>query len=370
MKIANVIDALTRGGADRQALNAVLALTRMGADAELVHYYGWSDELRAYDHPALKECRVTCLPRGKGGLGFVRRLRGYLATGGFDVVHGFKGTSSVYACLAGRLAGVRAVLAGYRGQYEERRFTRVAHRVIDRLAAGWVVNSRAIAASLVRGIGADEKRVHVVYNGLDFEGLVSPLTGSEARCRLGLEQTARTVTMIAQLRPEKNHLMFLEVAAAVLVDCPAARFLLAGDGRERPAVEQRARSLGIADAVLLLGNRADVPDILAASEVSVLTSPREGLSNALLESMATGKPVVSTAYPGVEELVTDGQEGFVVPCGDAQAMARAVIRLLADSELRQRIGQQGRKTAETRFSLDAMGSSLLGVYSRCLGEAN
>jgi glycosyltransferase involved in cell wall biosynthesis len=117
---------------------------------------------------------------------------------------------------------------------------------------------------------------------------------------------------------------------------------------------------------MFLGNRADVPDLLAATDVTVLTSQVEGLPNALVESMCLGVPVVSTDYPGVEELVTDGREGFVAPRGNAPALAERVGHLLQDEALRRQMGACGRRTVEARFGLEAMATNLLAAYQMCL----
>jgi len=122
----------------------------------------------------------------------------------------------------------------------------------------------------------------------------------------------------------------------------------------------------VSEAVRFLGDRSDIADILAATDVSVLTSHYEGLANALIEAMSAGVPVVSTDYAGVEELLTDGRQGFIVPRGDAAAMARRVCQLLDDPGLRERMRREGIESAEQRFSIEAMAGSLRLVYETCL----
>jgi L-malate glycosyltransferase len=368
MRVAIVIDSLNRGGAEHQALNAVLQLTRCGIDAELIHYHAHRPGLDGYDHPALREAKVTFLPKNGRPLRFLRQLRSYLRARRCDVVHGFKEASAIYACPAGWMAGTPAVLGGCRGQYQEKGLTRLCHRTVNRISSGWIVNSQAIADSLVQRLGARCDRIFVVYNGLDAGVFVSSLSPAEARRRLGLPVDSETVSILARLRPEKNHVMFLEMAACLLNRRPGVRFLIIGDGELRPALEGRAASLGITNSVLFLGNRDDVRDILAATDLSVLTSPFEGLSNALLESMAAGKPIVTTDYPGVDELVATGEFGIVTPVGNAEAMALAVENLLDDADRRKRMSQQARATVVQRFSVEAMGARLIEVYQQCLAR--
>jgi glycosyltransferase involved in cell wall biosynthesis len=235
-----------------------------------------------------------------------------------------------------------------------------------RLVDAWIVNARAIADSAVAAIGARREDFFILYNGIEPEAFVSALTPAEAKRRIGLDPGCPVVAKMARLHPQKNHPMFLRMAAAVLQRRPDARFLIVGDGPLRAALEEQARSMGLAGAVLFLGLRGDVPDLLAATDVSVLTSDFEGLANALLEAMSVGLPVVTTDYPGVEEIITDRQEGFVVPREDAQTMAEAICRLLDRDDLRREMGQCGVRTVKTRFSMEAMASNLFSIYRTCL----
>ena len=176
------------------------------------------------------------------------------------------------------------------------------------------------------------------------------------------------MTIVAGLRPIKNHRLFLDMARLVLAEIPETRFLLAGEGEMRPTLERYARELEISGRVMFLGGRSDIPDVLAATDVSVLTSHSEGLPNALLESMAVGIPVVTTDYAGARELVTDGAEGFIVPRGDAAALADRVLRLLREERLRESMGGNGARTVAGRFSMDAMAASFLSAYDACMAR--
>ncbi len=365
MKVAILIDALNRGGAERQVLNTTWALSREGCPVELIHYYA-IDGRSGYDHPAFHEARVVCIPKRGRPLGFVWRLAGYLRRGRFDVVHAFKSVPTLYGCLAGKLAGVPVILGGCQGEYEDRGLARLGHRIAKPFLAGWITNTRSIVESLVREIGVAREDCHVVYNGIDPRSFASSLSPSGARTRLGLPPDAQTVVIVAGLRPVKNHRLFLDMARLVLARLPETRFLLAGDGEERRALERYAREIQVADRVLFLGSRSDIPDVLAATDVSVLTSHSEGLPNALIESMAVGVPVVTTDYAGAAEFMTDGEEGFIVPRGDARAMADRVCHLLEDPSRRKTMGEKGTRTIGGRFSMEIMAAGFLEVYRRCL----
>jgi glycosyltransferase involved in cell wall biosynthesis len=366
MKVAIVIDSIMRAGAERQALYTARGLARRGCDVELVYYTRSSCD---YDLGLAGDARATYLPKEGRPLRFFRRLREHLERGAFDVAHSYKSSACIYGGLAARLAGVPVILGGLRVEYDDRGLLRLGHRFLQRIQTGWVVNSRAVAQSVVRAIGADPARCFVVHNGIDPSLFRSPLTKREAREKLGLDPDVPTVSIVARFRRQKNHGVFLAAADRVRQLVPDARFLLIGDGPERPAIEARIAELGLGWSVELLGERSDVADCLAATDVSVLSSDYEGVSNSLMESMSAGVPVVSTRYPGADELVNDGQDGYLVPCGDARALADRLCKLIADPAERARLGRNGRRTIETRFGIDAMAAALIAIYEACLRSA-
>jgi glycosyltransferase involved in cell wall biosynthesis len=334
VKVAIVIDGLARGGAELQALNAVFALSREGCDARLYYYRGRSAYTPVESHPAIEQGRVTRIPGDGGPPVLLWRLARTFRRERIDVVHGFKSVTTLYSSLAGRLAGTPVVLGGCRVEYDRRGLLWLGHRLIRNLPDGWIVNSRAVARSLQTRLGVPTECCHVVENGVDRNRWASILSGAQARERLGLPAGAPTMVCVAMLRPQKNHALLFQAAARVFERFPSAFLLLAGDGPARNDLEQAAARMNISSRVRFLGNRSDVADILAAGTVSVLASHYEGTSNALIESMCAGVPVVTTDYPGAEELVTDGKDGFVVPRGDAGALADRMGRLLGDMSLR------------------------------------
>jgi glycosyltransferase involved in cell wall biosynthesis len=143
----------------------------------------------------------------------------------------------------------------------------------------------------------------------------------------------------------------------------AAALAVVGDGPLRAALAESAERLGVASHVELLGDRADVRDVLAALDVFVLPSRTEGMSNALLEAMATGLPVVATAVGGTPEVIADGSSGLLVPVDDPAAMAAAIVRVLDDPSLAGRLGAAARQTVEERYGAKSMVRRLEAVYA-------
>jgi glycosyltransferase involved in cell wall biosynthesis len=173
-----------------------------------------------------------------------------------------------------------------------------------------------------------------------------------------------TVLAVGRLRPPKDFPTL--VRAVARLEPGAVRLEIAGDGPERAALASEIERLGLDGTVELLGTRSDVPDLLAAADVFVLSSDSEGLPMSVLEAMAAGVPVVATAVGGVPELVRDDETGLLVPPRDPGALAAALGKLAADPELRRRLGGAGRRRVENEFSLDAFHRAHLDVYRAAL----
>jgi glycosyltransferase involved in cell wall biosynthesis len=160
----------------------------------------------------------------------------------------------------------------------------------------------------------------------------------------------------------------VDAAALVVRRVPDARFVIAGEGELRGALEHQIKALGLEKHVILAGFRPDVLSLHKAFDIFVMSSLTEGLGTSLLDAMACGKPVVATTAGGIPEVVRDGETGLLVPPKDDQAMADAIVRLLKDGSLRARMGAAGMSLANTRFSAERMVAETLAVYADVRAE--
>lgn len=206
---------------------------------------------------------------------------------------------------------------------------------------------------LVEEAGFPIAKVHTIYNGVDTDRF-APRGADEVRRAVGLAEEDPVVAILAALRPEKNHELFLQGAALIVQQAPDAKFLIIGDGPRRAALEALCTKLKLDDAVQFLGNRADIPELLAAVDVLALTSHNEASPVSILEGLCSGCPVVASDVGSVRETVVDGETGLIVPAGDVDAYAAAVTRLLSDADYRARLGAAGRRLVIDRWSLDGM----------------
>lgn len=220
---------------------------------------------------------------------------------------------------------------------------------------------------LVEVEGFPTAKVHVIPNGVDTDRFRPQPPDATLRTTLGLGPTDRAVVIVAALRPEKNHEMLLEAIARVRQTRPEVKLLVVGEGPERANIDRRAAELGISDAVRMLGNRSDVPAVLATADVFALSSRMEANPVSILEALACEIPVVAPRVGSIPETVRDGETGYLVEPGDASAMADRILDLLRDDEARRAMGAAGRSLVVAHGSLDAMVQGyqrlIAGIYN-------
>jgi len=195
--------------------------------------------------------------------------------------------------------------------------------------------------ALVEKDGFPVKRVHVIKNGISPDRYNISSDKRTAKKKVGLDPDRRYLICVARFHPVKDHTTLLNSFSRIIAKSPDVDLLLAGDGALRHMLEQQAIQLGISQHVHFLGVRKDIPDLMHASDVFVLTSLSEATSITLLEAMASSLPVVVTNVGGNPEVVKEGINGFLAPRGDIDGIANACLRLFADDKLCSRMGRNG-----------------------------
>ncbi len=282
------------------------------------------------------------------------------------VTVGTGGDKMFWGRLAGWLSGVPVICSALHstGLPDHVEFS---NRLLAPLTDAFIAVAEPHGRYLAEHEGCPAAKVVVIPNGVDAERF-SPRPPNERLLEeLNLDPAAPVAGIVAGLRPEKNHEMFLRVAASVCERLPAARFLVVGDGPERAKLESLAASLGVADAVRFLGTRCDVEEVLSLVDVLLLSSHMEANPTCVLEAMAAGKPVVATRVGSVAETVLPGKSGYLVGPGDWQAMAAYALELLGDCQRAEEMGRAGRQQAIARWSVDRMVRGyedlIAGVYA-------
>jgi glycosyltransferase involved in cell wall biosynthesis len=283
-----------------------------------------------------------------------------------QIAHAHKGRARTLALLAG-LMGARAVLVLNRGvSFRVGRLHRVGYT--SRRVHAIVAVCQSIKDGLVAS-GVSGAKVEVIYSGTDLERFHPGVDGSSVRRELGLTREHALVTQVG-VRSWRGWGDVLEAMRIVAAACERARLLFVGAPGPRLAeIAERAREAGLADRVLALGHRDDVPAILNASDVVVDASYAGlGITGSIREALACERPVVATRLEGMPELVVDGETGLLVPPREPAAMAAAILALLRDTTAAQAMARAGRKRVETSFSLRAKLDATEALYRRLTGQ--
>jgi glycosyltransferase involved in cell wall biosynthesis len=262
------------------------------------------------------------------------------------------GDKMFWGRLAAKLAGVPVVASALHSTGWPDGVGRL-NRLLTRWTDAFIGVADAHARHLVEGEGFPAEKVHTIYNGVDCERF-APQDATAVRQELGITDDAPIVGILAALRPEKNHELFLQGARKILDQVPATQFLIIGDGPRRQELEAVAANLGVAESTHFLGSRSDIPALLAACDVVALTSHNEAAPVSILEALSTGVPVVSANVGSVKETVIAEETGRLFPPGDVAAYAQNVIELLANPTARRCMGAEGRRRVMARWSLQAM----------------
>jgi glycosyltransferase involved in cell wall biosynthesis len=291
-----------------------------------------------------------------------------------DVVHGFLPLANLMSAVAGRAGFIRLVMISKRslGIYQDhypkmKRLDRIANAISHVITA----NSRAVAEDTQARDGYEASRIVVIPNGLDFTLIDDALHHrDETRGELRLSQTDIAIAMVANLIPYKGHLELIEAFARIAGDDSRFKLFLIGEDRGiGPNLLTTARKLGVADRMKLLGLRHDVPKLLSAMDIGVMASHEEGFSNALLEKLAAGLPVVATSVGGNPEALEGMPNCILVRPRDPNDLARGMASLLDQLGAADNSRETRRRLVRERYSVDAMVDAYEHLYRRSQRKA-
>ncbi|HEV2417892.1 MAG TPA: glycosyltransferase [Terriglobia bacterium] len=347
------------GGSERQFTILVSALRERDVRVEV----GCLARIGAFQSGQGEVAQFPCGGSLYGWRSWTSRftLARYLRARRIEVAHAFDFYTNLMLIPAARLARIPVVLGSHRQLGDllgasRFRAQNLSFRLCDRV----ICNSRAAAQSLLDQ-GLPQRKIEIIPNGLSADVFVPvqpALPQSPATLRVG---------MIARMNnPVKNYPGFLRAAALLAPKFPHVEFVLVGDGPLRPEIERLSKSLGLEGRALFLGDRQDIPAVLASLDISVLNSFSESLSNSILESMAAGLPVVATNVGGNADLVREGETGFLVPSDNEIALANAIEQLLARPDLRSAFGKRAREIARENYSVEGVVERYTQLYLRLL----
>src|SRR5262245_57086204 len=373
-RVLQLIDSLYAAGSERQAAQLAHSLNEssryqvfvacmrpMGNLAGELRQMGFNDILAFPITSFYDRSMVYQLGR------FVRFLREQR----IDIVHTHDFYTNVFGMIGAWLARTPARIASRREttgvrtpaqKFVERRAYRLAHAI--------VTNAEAVSRRLIEeGVRGD--KIVTIYNSLSRERVApqSDRNGTFEKFKLPSYGQCRFVTIVANLVfPVKDYPTFLRAAQRVRQTVPEARFIVVGDGPLKDETTALAKGLGLGTDVFFIGRCEQVADLLAISDVCVLSSVAEGFSNSILEYMGASRPVVATNVGGAREAIIEGETGYLTTPGDYETMAARITELLRNPERARSMGRRGRRVLEQKFPPTAQLAKTEQLYDRLLAR--
>lgn len=370
MRVMHILESLDHGGLERVVTDLAIAQKRHGLDVSVLCLHrteGYKAEL--LDHGLDVIVAEKCKPFDMRALRCIRRS---VAERRVEVVHAHSFVPNYYAAAAMCGMSGRPTLVGTCHDMG----TRLNNRRLN-LFYGWSLRRTAGVAMVGRQVHdrfvgdgiVPAAKATTVLNGIPvdrFRG--SAERRAQARHALGLGAGERVIGAVGRMVALKNQRLLVELMPTLVAEHPNTRLVLIGSGPLEQELRHCARQLGVTDRVLFAGQRSNVADLTPAFDVFAMPSLTEGVSIALLEACATGLAVVATRVGGNPEIVTDRETGLLVPPADGPALHAALSRLLADAELRRRLGEQAAAWVRSHASVDTLRAAYDRFYAKAAGQ--
>jgi glycosyltransferase involved in cell wall biosynthesis len=368
IKLLYIIDTLQRGGTENQLVALIDGLKKKNNyDIEVICLNVAGEQRLLPEYSEIKSFGIRSFFEIKKIIWLIRWLRAQR----IDIVHTYFVNSNCIGAIAAYLAGIKHIITSRRDLgfwYTPKTVFTIA--ISNMVAEKIVVNSNAIKKITCKKENVRAEKVLVIPNSLrvDISEKEIESNRTSVRSRYAVSKKTMLVGIVANFNRSVKRLdLFIEAARAVLTVDQSIVFMIVGEGNQRHFLEERIKHYDISENVILTGAQDNPIEYICAFDIAVNCSDSEGFSNAVLEYMICGVPVVATRNEGNEELVLDNELGFTVPIGDAQKLADAILKLTHDSEMRQRFGASGRLYVKNNFKPEICFNAHDALYQTIAG---
>lgn len=294
------------------------------------------------------------------------KLIRYVKNEKIDIIQTYFRDANIVGIIAGRIAKVKGIASSRRDMgYWHNNIELIILRIINKLVTCFIVNSMATKEWAIETEGLPEKKIRVIYNGIDMDSFenISIETTKNYKQQWKIPPNAPVIGVIANLRPVKGVDVFIRAAQIVKSHYRDSHFIIVGDGPDRTVLEDLANDLGLSGSIHFLGKRTDIPEILSMFDVGVLSSYSESFSNSLIEYLVSGLIVITTDVGGCRDKVIENRIDYIVPVGNFEAIGRAILETIKNGSVR------GRKSKINRedFSINTLTEKTEKLYLSLYG---
>ncbi len=376
IKIVYLIGTLRIGGAERDIVETVTRLNKQRFAPQIYCISGGGPLQKRVESHGIPVTVFHALKPGKCDKKHIARkffsLYHYLKKEQPSIVHSYTYSPSIYGGLAAKLATHAKIITNRLclGTFKDGHpGLQVLENLVNRVTDNVIANAQAIKEDVLQRERIMPEKIHIIYNGVNLEQYL-PVDSSTQRLkkqRFDIPETSPVIGIVANLSYWKGHREFVLAASKVVQRSPEVKFFCIGEDRGmKPQLDSLIHHLGLQKHIIFTGKIEQVEQVLPLIDIQVSASYEEGFSNAILEGMACGKPVIATAVGGTPEAVVHNETGLLVPPKDEHALAQAMLCLLAQPELAKQFGQKGRTRVEQYFSVQKMIYDLETFYCSLL----
>jgi glycosyltransferase involved in cell wall biosynthesis len=287
------------------------------------------------------------------------RIKKLLEQKNIEVLHTHSSVDSWVASLAGKWAKVPVVI---RTRHISVPARRRPLNYVYALPDAVITTGVQIRKTLINAYGLRDDSVFSIPTGVDTNLFYPRPPHPDLKKELGLSADSLVISVVAVLRAQKRHELVIAAAPAILQRYPQARFLFVGEGPRRAVIEEEIRRHHLEAFFILTGHRKDIPDILAMTDIGIISSQAEGVPQFLLQAMAMAKPMVATSVGGIPDILNDGINGLLIPPEDSQTLTQAVFKILGDKNFSSLLGQRALELVQERFTAGLMADQITQIY--------
>ncbi len=375
MRVLWMIDSLGPGGAESLMLPLLRSLKDRVEEPRVCVLYVRAGNPTAVELEKLG-IRVDLMHvRNLRDLDHIWRVFKYVHSHQPDIIHTQLETSDILGSLIGKILKIPTIATMH--TLDERPLARKIKKNWRNSLRWQCLNSAARYTIAVSNftrqhylrLGFRSAKMITMYNGIDLSNFTPRNAAHSAKSSLfGIPEDSTVITTVAVLREPKGVQYMLQAFGHVAALVPNAYYIIAGDGDHRKTLEEMAQSLGIADRVIFMGYRKDIPEILAASDLFVFPTLQDALPTVLLEAMAAGLPIIASQIGGVPEIITHGANGLLISPASPSSLSEACLRILQDEQLAARLTAAGLDTVQRRFDVQQQASSLYDLYQKVVSN--
>lgn len=372
MNILFMIDELiTKGGTEQHLFDLSVELTRAGHRVSVLCLLEgkYGDSFRSNPDIAYHCLHVKRI-YNFGGMAAIFGIARYIRLNCIDIVQTFHTGADLIGPIASLLSFRHPVVLSSRRDLGYTKSPRhiVAQRLVNQLVDRILANSKAVSQSVLVLEKYPVQNIEIIYNGIHSVKFPLPdqTTLEELREKFSLSVQDVVIGSVGNIRPVKGYDVMVEVAACICRQNANVVFIHAGDGEGRSELESRCKDAGIARQFRFLGHQHNIPEILSLMDVYLQPSRTEGFSNAVLEAMSTGLPVVATRVGGNPEIIDEGVNGFLVDSEDVAGMTTRLLALVKEPGVRTRMGNAGREKILEHFDISHMIKKYERYYYECM----